>query len=265
MLKSKKLLFSIVTLIIATLACNLPGGQPPSSNATPDLVLTITAQALLLQPSSNNQPPELTLTPAIPPQVMFTDIPTSTATITPTPTSSIPMLTVSADTNCRSGPSKDYEHLGALLANESAEIVGRNTATNYWIIKNPDEAGFCWLWGEYATVSGNVSGLKEYAIPATPTPTAPEPVTKLKENKICFFDGFRYKLSGFITWQASGGTEQYWIYLNGNLHGMTFADQATTYAIPALNLAPGGSISMGVQAVSDFGKSPLREVTITCP
>ena len=162
MFKSKKILFSMVILIIVISACNLPGGQPPISNATPDLVLTITAQALLLQTPLNSQPPpESTLTPAVPGQVIGTDTPAFTATTTLTPTSSIPMLTVSADTNCRSGPNKDYAYLGVLLINETAEIVGKNTVTNYWIIKNPDAVGTCWLWGNYATVSGDTSKLAE--------------------------------------------------------------------------------------------------------
>src|SRR6266542_2762864 len=151
MSKLKRIFFSTVILIIVVTACNFPGAQPPVNNAAPDYVLTITAQASLLQVQTNNQPlPEAPLAPASTAQVIFTDTVTPTATITLTPTLSVPMLTVSADTNCRSGPRKDYAYLGALLANETAEVTGRNTATNYWIIKNPDAAGVCWLWGNYA-------------------------------------------------------------------------------------------------------------------
>jgi hypothetical protein len=266
MARSNKFLFSILALV-TILACNVAGGQDPTS--APDFVATITAQALLIQPTEIIQPSPavivVTATPELATQIPFTDTPIPTATITLTPSPSIPMLTVSADTNCRSGPSKAYDYLGALLIGKSAEVVGKNTSTGYWIIKNPERDGNCWLWGNYATVTGDTSKLQEFPIPATPTPSAAGAIKGLKANKLCFFDGFGYQLSGSITWQASSNTEQYWIFLNGNLHGGTFADQATIYAIPAINLAPGGSISMGVQAVSDTGNSPLREVTITCP
>jgi len=95
------------------------------------------------------------------------DLP-STITLTASP--SIPVVSVSVGTNCRSGPSKSYDVLGVLLAGKTAEVVGKNTETNYWIIKNPESSGTCWLLGEYATVSGNVAALQEYAIPPTPTP-----------------------------------------------------------------------------------------------
>ncbi len=265
MSKSKKTLFSIVVLIIVSTACNLPAGQPPSSNALPDLALTITAQALLLQAPSNNQPPpEITITPVVPAQIVSTDTPSATATITFTPTSSIPMLSVSADTNCRSGPSKNYDYLGALLINETAEIVGKNTATNYWIIKNPDYTGTCWLWGNYATVIGDTSKLAEVPIPPTPTPSIPAAPKNLQANKVCFFNGVSYNLSGFITWEDGSNEEGYRIYVNGGLFN-TVAANVTTSAIPNFVLAPGGSIKMSVEAYNSTGKSAQKSVDIVCP
>lgn len=257
----KFLYFSIIS--IALLACNLPGGAPPTIE--PDYISTITAQAGLLLPS-NTAPVTVIIVTATPDlsQPSTSDTTSALATITLSPTPGVATLTVSADTNCRSGPGKEYDNLGALLINETAEIVGKNTITNYWIIKNPDRDGTCWLWGKYATTSGDLNKLQEYAIPATPTPTAPKPVANLSANKICFFDGIGYKLNGFITWEDSDTEEQYMITLNGNPHGLA-GPNATTYAIPAMNLVPGGTITMGVLARSDFGESPMREITISCP
>ena len=98
-----------------------------------------------------------------------------TFTITPTATSSIPMLTVSVNTNCREGPGTGYELLGALLVGETAEVVGRpaSGSSNYLIIKNPDGPENCWVWLEHATVTGDLSGLPYITPPplATDTPT----------------------------------------------------------------------------------------------
>jgi uncharacterized protein YgiM (DUF1202 family) len=87
-----------------------------------------------------------------------------------TPITNVTVL-VSVDTNCRSGPGAGYSYLGALLVGEVAEVVGRNQESTYWIINNPDQpGGTCWLWGQYASVSGNIYGLPVYSAPGWTTP-----------------------------------------------------------------------------------------------
>jgi hypothetical protein len=261
----KKILFSIVIFAIVITACTLPSGRPPDSSATPDLALTITAQSLLLEMQANNQPlPEVTITPVVIVQPAVTDTPALAATVTLTPTAGVPMLTVSADTNCRSGPNKEYSYLGALLVHETAEIVGKNTVTNYWVIKNPDAAGTCWLWGNYATVTGDTSKLEEIPIPPTPTPSLPAAPKNLQADKICFFDGISYKLNGFISWENGPNEAGYRVYSNGGLFN-TVPANVTTSALPNLLLVPGGSIKMSVEAYNSAGTSPRKSVDIVCP
>jgi len=70
------------------------------------------------------------------------------------------------------GPGKVYDRVGWLLIGQVSEVYGRNPAGDYWYIRNLNQTtGFCWLWGEYATVSGNLSALPIYTPPPTPTPT----------------------------------------------------------------------------------------------
>jgi len=95
-----------------------------------------------------------------------------TATVTLTPTPEVPTISVSMDTNCRKGPGTVYDYIGALLVGETAEVVGASMDGEYWIIKNPDRAGECWLWGRYATVTGPTEALPKYTPPPTPTPIA---------------------------------------------------------------------------------------------
>jgi len=81
------------------------------------------------------------------------------------------MISVSVPTNCRVGPGKVYDRVGALLVGEFTEVVGRNPVGNYWYVRNPDSDGdFCWLWGEYATLVGNTLALPVFTPPPTPTP-----------------------------------------------------------------------------------------------
>jgi hypothetical protein len=112
-----------------------------------------------------------------PAQTFTPELPTLSPTVTLTPipiftsTSTVPLISVTVATNCRVGPGKIYDRVGALLPGEVAEIVGRNVTGNYWYIRNPNQSnGFCWLWGEYATVTGNFAALPVFTPPPTPTP-----------------------------------------------------------------------------------------------
>jgi hypothetical protein len=121
----------------------------------------------------------------IPPTALISDTPvatftpefpsaTPTATLSPTPlftaTSAVPLVSVSVATNCRVGPGRAYDRVGALLVGQTAEIIGRNQVSNYWYIREPTRNVNCWLWGEYATVTGNFAALPIFTPPPTPTP-----------------------------------------------------------------------------------------------
>ncbi len=97
-----------------------------------------------------------------------------TATLSPTimltATRSVPVVTVSRSTNCRTGPGQDYDRIGALTVGQEAEVIARNADSSYWIIRNPNRAGECWLWGFYATVEGPTVNLPVWEPPPTPTP-----------------------------------------------------------------------------------------------
>jgi hypothetical protein len=165
------LLFCLLTLP----ACNLPGTAREENVDVDALARTIMAQTL----STGGNPPEetegdaqLSGEDAAVPTTMATMSPSAalTATMTLTPTLQKPMVSVSMDTNCRTGPGKLYDYLGALLVGETADVVGQSLDGQYWIINNPDLPGECWLWGFYATVEGSVEGLQKFTPPPTPTP-----------------------------------------------------------------------------------------------
>jgi hypothetical protein len=258
MLHKRLTLILSLLLITALSACNLPSGQEEATS-TPDLALTITA---LAAPGNETTPatPENTATPEF----------TSTPEFTPTP--SVPTVTVSVNTNCRTGPGVVYPLVGGLNVGQSAEIIGKRTGTNYWIIKLPSNGAVCWLWDEYATVSGNVANLQEYAIPPTPTPTiTPTPAppatpSNLVAAKICIPQlppMFQY--GGTISWKDNSDNETgFNIYLGANSHG-TVGPNVTTYPIPPLVLAGGTPVTMSVEAYNSGGKSAKVDVVIICP
>lgn len=173
MLKLHPILVSVVVLLIASLAC----AGPVISVSTPDanVIGTLIAQTVAVAATKTAQ--------AVIPitggkSATATELPTlsPTSTLSPTPvftsTPTVPLISVSLATNCRVGPGRAYDRVGALLVGEVAEVFGVNPTGEYWYIRNPDSgAEFCWLWGEYATLSGNLAALPIYTPPPTPTPT----------------------------------------------------------------------------------------------
>ena len=172
MFKKYSILMSITALLIAALACVLPGAAPVPAQ-DPNVVNTSIVQTIGARQTQEilNNPPTATFTitpetPTLTPEPTFSPVPDFTAT------PSTPQITVSVDTNCRLGPGTLFERVGILLVGETAEIVGREPKGEYWYIRNPDEgADFCWIWGEYATVSGNLLPLL-YLSPPPPPSTA---------------------------------------------------------------------------------------------
>ncbi len=187
-MKKKSLLAYLVLFVFVTTACNFPNVSAPAT-VDDSPIHTLVAETLVAQltqdaleqsnlsaaesqtplPDDQDQPPAATLPPTdtatLPP-------PTNTPTITPTPTSSAPMIIVSVNTNCRTGPGKIYDMLGALLVGETAKVLGKADSGDYWVIENHDAAGNCWLWGEYATVTGDTSTLPVLTPPPSPTPSS---------------------------------------------------------------------------------------------
>ena len=170
MFQKKSALVIFFALLFITFACNLPSAAPTEESEIENLALTITAQALLLlQPgSSDTQLTEEQQQPA----EQFTATPELPAAPGATNTPSVPQVSVTTNTNCRTGPGTQYDLIDALVVGQTAEVVGKNTVTSYWIIKRPSSSGNCWLWGQYATVVGNTANLSEYPIPPSPTPKA---------------------------------------------------------------------------------------------
>lgn len=174
---SKRNSFPVLAILLVMQACEMPAANTPPP-AGPDTLDTVVAETVIAARTQSAipgtllspEPASSTFTPEPPPTQ------TSTITSTPTPvftsTPLVPLISVSVATNCRSGPGRVYDYRGALLVGKTAEVLARDPAGNYWFIRNPDSEGeFCWVWGEYAAVSGYIAALPVYTPPPTPTPT----------------------------------------------------------------------------------------------
>lgn len=267
----KPAIFVYLLLIIALSACNLPSAEPSETeSADPaDLALTITALAGGSQPG--NDSPQETATPQF------------TATPGPTSTPSVPQVSVTTNTNCRTGPGTQYDLIDSLLIGQTAEVVGKNSGVpNYWVIKRINGSGTCWLWGQYATVSGNTANLPEYPVPPTPTPSPtptatltptpsiPAPVNNPTITKNCVLinpippQTFLYQ--GVLNWEDQSNNEDgFNIYRNGALLTSVPAN-TTSYNLPPFGPFPIGlPVQYGVEAFNVTGKAAIKIVIMTCP
>lgn len=164
MLKRHPSLMALLGLLIVSLACS-QSAPPPDPNAlSTSIAQTVAARQTEV---ALNNPATATFTSA-PELPTLTAEPTLTVTPDYTATPLTPLISVSVDTNCRTGPGAIFERVGILLVGETAEIVGREPKGEYWYIRNPDEdPENCWVWGEYATISGSTLYLS-YLSPAPP-------------------------------------------------------------------------------------------------
>jgi len=137
---------AVVIIVLALSSCNLPTDQP---SGTPQPTL----QPTLDTPTSSISTP----TP-IPIETLLTfDPPTITPTSTP---STILASPKDQPVNCRFGPATSYAVAGALNLGRQAEIIGRNSDSSWWYVRNPSNPSTsCWLAASATDTVGNVESL----------------------------------------------------------------------------------------------------------
>jgi len=97
----------------------------------------------------------------------------------------LPRVSVSVDTNCRSGPGKAYLFQAGFLVGEEATVHGRDDSGTWLYISHPEvPSGFCWIWGKYASTSSNVAYLPVFTPGPTPD-TRPDFKAKFHELENC--------------------------------------------------------------------------------
>ncbi|MBW8012257.1 MAG: hypothetical protein FVQ83_13640 [Chloroflexi bacterium] len=190
------------------------------------------------------------------------NLPTPTITLTPiftsTPTLGIPMVIVSVDTNCRTGPGQVYDWVGDLLVGETSEVVGRLADNSYWHIRNLDRPGeLCYLWGRYATVSGDSNRLPVRTPPPPPTPTLiPTPAVdfSLTYDQRIFCSG---DWALFFTVENTGGvileSIEFEIVDQGTNYTTSFA---TSQFMSSANCTPGALENLSPGDTGYFGRGP---------
>ena len=209
---NKFLRIPALMLLVLASACSLPGGQPAVIGTAPatavpvnTLVAQMVAQTMAAQTVAANSvaasptaqaatnTPEFTFTPSLTPSMTFTNTP------------AVPMVSVTVNTNCRSGPGDPYAIQGVLMVGQTAEVVGRTPYTDTVIIKLPPNGTVCWLSLLYATVTGNITGLPVATVPASPTPVGSFKVVYTSTQTCSPGYGIKFQITnnGNTTWESN--------------------------------------------------------------
>lgn len=140
-MKSRSLV-SMLTLVLAMLACNLPSNLPTETPTAPLITPSSTQAAsttapTLTLPPSNTPPPTTTSTPTVP--VAF---PKEVAV------------------NCRLGPGTGWIVLSGLSVGASAQITGKSGDSGWWQVVDPlSSSRRCWVATSVTNTAGNVAGI----------------------------------------------------------------------------------------------------------
>lgn len=168
-MKSKPIALLIGLAVVFACACNF--SSPINSEPTLDILAVQLAQqtiearlteTAMLIPVAGGETPMPTAIPTI---QKTSPVITIQPSVSPTKISTVPLVTVSINTNCRSGPNIVYDYKGALLVGEKTEVLGKHPEKSWLLVKNPDDVGQCWITSQYATITGDISQL--------PTPELP--------------------------------------------------------------------------------------------
>lgn len=154
--RSNRLVGAGLVLLMAGLACGLPGNGGQEDISDERSVEEIQTQAV---------------------ETVVAEL-TELASISTDPTSESaesgsdsPTVSVSKDTNCRSGPNTIYNLIKVVLVGDVLVVVGQYPGGPYVIVDLGDGTE-CWLWLEYATIIGDISGLLAYSSPPPPVAAA---------------------------------------------------------------------------------------------
>ncbi len=278
-------LFQIIAImIIFTLsACTLPGqtsGDDAIAFAKGTLSAEMTLEASVSQTIAAISPPTVepsntpfpTATATLEPVVEQTSTPEQTTAINETATLSSAVVRVVMDTNCRVGPGVVYPYIGALMVGEQAEMVGRLNNNTYWVIKNLDAPGTCWITAQYATPEGPYNLLPVMTPPPTPSPTPyPDFTVNFSTTATCganrYFTFFakntgtstfksasiEMKNQSLSTTVTNAGNNLFW-GVAASCGGVTQMPPGSSYFLPVMDntTLPGNSMTAAIKLCTDI-------------
>lgn len=206
-MNTKKQIIGLTAIMLLILASGCTTAAP-----TPDLAATIAVNVAVEQTMAALQT-QTSLTET----AFALQNPTETPTPSPTPTSAYTAtpekitVSVSKDTYCRAGIFAKSPFVALMTAGQTYDVLAVNPDNSAYYVVEPNHTfTYCWLWGEFATVSGDVASLPVYTPQPLPTPTytptvGPDFTISYLDTKTCganYYFRFFVKNNGSKIWQT---------------------------------------------------------------
>ncbi len=241
-MKSSRIRLPIsIGLLLTTLGCAI-GVQPPSANPV-DAVATVVALTMQAYSTATS--------PAAP-----------TASASPVAATATTKPTLRINTNnatCRSGPSQDSTKIASFAGGTNVDMIAKDTADGYWLVKDPASGSSCWVQVKDATPGGSFALLPE----VTPQASAQKPPGgpgRVNYSYTCN----NTTLTTTLQWRAPAeAVNGYRVYRLGNKVA-DLAANTTTYT-ETTDFTIGSSMTYAVEAYNDAGTSPQLTWNFTCP
>lgn len=249
--------FVLIFICLLLTACNIPLGEDSSNEDLNNQAATLVAMTLsaLETPVQENTP--------LPSPTRASTLGTSTPTPTVTPTYSMPMLTINEPTNCRTGPGQSYEILFTFNAGATVEIVGQDPTNNYWAVKRQDRDEPCWVWGEYATVSGSDWTVPTLNPPATGTASPPSAPGWSSWDYLCGFGGSGPNVTVNLEWtDRAEGESGYRVYRNGER--ITDLPPNSNAYSEVIDVVEGENLTYLIEVFNSAGASRSSPINFSC-
>lgn len=171
-MKKQSSLYQIVfvlLLLVALVSCTsalepVRTTEVPAQTPTPTLTESPPTSTVTKIPPTSTDTPEPTTTST----ATKTLTATSTATLTYTPEPAL--LTLNNDTVCMTGASFGHNVHQYMSAGTEHSILGQLSDHSWWLVGADNEAS-CWIYRDYATVSGNIQALPLITPPLLPSET----------------------------------------------------------------------------------------------
>jgi hypothetical protein len=177
----------------------------------------------------------------------------ATATIKPT------LHINNNNSKCRGGPSQDDKVIASLNKGMTVDLIAKDTADGYWLVKYAPTRDICWVQAKDATPGGSFGNLPEVMPQATVNSTVPNRPGSLFYNYQCDSN----TTTTTLTWADTADNESgYHVYRLGNLIADLPAN-STSYTDNA-NVPPGTQLTYSVEAYNSSGASAQRSATFTC-
>jgi hypothetical protein len=257
--------FQFILIILLLTSCNLP--MRPTSSPGVDIAQAGTIVAMTLEalhtptPTSTIAVQETPIPTRIENSATPTPVLTETVTPTITPTYSIPLLTFDGNTNCREGPGTVYKIVTVLRTGQKVEAIG--SQENFWVVRNPNGPGDCWVASEFTIASGSTWALPTMTIPPAPTSAPPAPPTWSNWKYNCTFATGGSTLTMELAWNDNTAQEAgYQVYRQGEMIASLGVD-ANSYTDITF-IEAGKSLSYYIEVFNNSGKSQSSTINASC-